>query len=354
MKEQRKKTFAKRLLVAMLSVMMTVTCVPASLFAYATEPEVSSGDVQTDVQTEKTQEDVQTEGTQEDIQAEGTQEDVQAEGTQEDVQAGGTQEDVQAEASEDSESPEDESEKTADNKTLKATLSGGVTITAVINEDAQLPEDVTIVAKELTEETSNFDYDKHCEEALEALQEDAEDVDGIKMAKFDDISFASESAGGVVEPKAPVSVTIDYKDGLKMKDADEVGIVHFGKKKAEALDKKDNKVKTKKNADESELTGASFEADSFSVYAVVGYYTVDFSFEVDGETYDFSLPGGGYISLSELAEALKIATDEEENDAFIDAVEDVSFSSPELVSVSKVDKDTTVGKLKGSSRFFVG
>ena len=78
---------------------------------------------------------------------------------------------------------------------------------------------------------------------------------------------------------------------------------------------------------------------------------VDFHYEVNGETFDFSLPGGGFISLYDLVEALEIAiddaeTEEDEIQAFMDAVVDVQFSTPELVSVSKVEEDTTVGAIK--------
>lgn len=48
----------------------------------------------------------------------------------------------------------------------------------------------------------------------------------------------------------------------------------------------------------------AFEASSFSIYALV--YTVDFSYAVNGMTYEFSIPGGGFVSLSDLVEILGI------------------------------------------------
>lgn len=47
-----------------------------------------------------------------------------------------------------------------------------------------------------------------------------------------------------------------------------------------------------------------FEGDSFSIYAIV--YTVDFHYEVNGKTYEFSIPGGGFVSLAHIIEALGI------------------------------------------------
>ena len=142
------------------------------------------------------------------------------------------------------------------------------------------------------------------------------------------------------------------------------------------------------SADADNLT---FEADSFSVYAIV--YTVDFHYEINGKMYDFSIPGGGFVSFTDLVEVLGIigdtnseengdeneaviADNTEENAAnegaeenginsdtktplalgdvevseatrkFVADVASVEFSSPELVDVSKVDVDTTVGQIK--------
>ena len=122
----------------------------------------------------------------------------------------------------------------------------------------------------------------------------------------------------------------------------------------------------------------AFEANSFSVYGVI--YTVDFHWEVDGRMYEFSLPGGGFISLFELIEVLGVAKTGENEDVylpgevpgidnqdistekginndiqvsertreFVADVVSVVFSRPELVDVSKVENETTVGGIKES------
>ncbi|MDO5138288.1 MAG: SpaA isopeptide-forming pilin-related protein, partial [Oscillospiraceae bacterium] len=127
-----------------------------------------------------------------------------------------------------------------------------------------------------------------------------------------------------------------------------------------------------------------FEANSFSVYAVV--YTVDFHWEVDGKSYDFSIPGGGFVSLSDIIEILGIAKKDEtevsneesevnekseaesnstevdndnkivltledvevseETHQFIADVENVEFSKPEKLWIGKIENKTTVGALK--------
>ena len=115
-----------------------------------------------------------------------------------------------------------------------------------------------------------------------------------------------------------------------------------------------------------------FETESFSVFAMV--YTVDFHWEVNGKTYEFSIPGGGFVSLAHLVEILGIAESETENEnkeeaaedveegqtgtsdaaeKFLAEVESVEFSNPELVWVGKVDEAVTVGGLKEANELKV-
>lgn len=137
----------------------------------------------------------------------------------------------------------------------------------------------------------------------------------------------------------------------------------------------------------TEETTVFFDTDSFSVYAIV--YTVDFHYEADGKIYEFSIPGGGFVSLEHIVEVLGIglnnpadesntsnissenATEADETkehiegtdpseDAihlnhvpvseatkvFVTDVANVEFSSPWLVWVGKADQAATVGELK--------
>lgn len=84
-----------------------------------------------------------------------------------------------------------------------------------------------------------------------------------------------------------------------------------------------------------------FETYSFSVFGII--YTVDFHWNVEGQSFEYSIPGGGFISLTELLTILQVADD---IPAFVAEIENVVFSNPELVWIGKIDEETTVGSIK--------
>ena len=123
------------------------------------------------------------------------------------------------------------------------------------------------------------------------------------------------------------------------------------------------------------VSGFEFVTEGFSEFVLK--YTVDFHWTVDGKRYEFSIPGGGFMSFQKLMELLGVAYDTDnwnsngeagntdaENEQsetvltlddievseatreFVAGVESVVFSSPDLVDVSKVEADTTVGQIK--------
>lgn len=70
---------------------------------------------------------------------------------------------------------------------------------------------------------------------------------------------------------------------------------------------------------------------------------VDFNWEVNERIYEFSIHGGGKITLSELVEALGMldATNFAGTDAFLKEVNDVTFSDGNLVAVTEVTEETS-------------
>ncbi|MDO4407742.1 MAG: SpaA isopeptide-forming pilin-related protein [Eubacteriales bacterium] len=221
------------------------------------------------------------------------------------------------------------------------------------------------------------------------------------------VSITSEAIRQAVEDSSTAPLVVHVEDSADESDKEN---------KADKSDEADIAVKTQdltetKDAEtEGNADTLTFEADSFSVYAVV--YTVDFHWEVNGKVFDFSIPGGGFVSLEHLVEVLGIgksdtntengaeeaglasgnkdgaedadveektdvsdktdgaeeaedvkASEEgsaeydeairlneaevsEETSLFVADVEKVEFSDPELVWVGKAEEAATVGGLK--------
>ena len=150
-----------------------------------------------------------------------------------------------------------------------------------------------------------------------------------------DICFFNAD-GEEIEPLKPVRVVMTPKTKVAGKDQT---VVHVD-------DQGGANVVEQSESGEGEV---AFDTDAFSVYALV--YTVDFHYELDGKTFDYSIPGGGAISFRALAEALGIMKDDPETAAnefeqFLENVAKLEFSTPELMAVTRLEQDSTVGAIK--------
>ena len=210
---------------------------------------------------------------------------------------------------------------------LKHTMqANGETVTVVVEAPAAagIPADATLSVTEIGDAGG---YQGYLSQVSEVVPEE-----NIQLARFFDITIV-DGEGNEVQPSEPVTVRIELADAPEGDDAAST-VVHFpdegGMDVVEATE---------------DAGTTTFDAEGFSVYGVV--YTVDFHYEVDGKTYDFSIPGGGYMSLRNLVEVLGVAEGAGMSpDEFVAQVADVQFSDPSLVWVGKVEQDTTVGGLK--------
>ena len=252
---------------------------------------------------------------------------------------------------------------TADGDTYRITLNYG--------PKAGIPEGAELQVEEILPEDES--YTDYLNESAAKLGVDSGDV---SFARFFDIEIQKD--GEKIEPKAPVQVTISLTDAPEEAVPEDLRILHFAPAGLETIDE------TKAEQKEDATIALSFEANGFSVYGVV--YTVDFHWKVNGKTYDFSIPGGGFVSLEHIVEALCLETNADDpheakeaelaeesagaeisddgaevygeaislneievSDAareFVADVEKVEFSSHELVWVGKVNEASTVGGLK--------
>ena len=299
------------------------------------------------------------------------------------AETAGTADTASEKAFEDKATGAEDKEDAEDGSFKAGTLTAdgdGYKITLDYTEKAEIPENAELSVREITAETDKEAYETCLEQAGQQVAADEKTGVDRKASRFFDIEILvrnkdreGKEETRKIEPAAPVSVNIQIIDDQAAEDSgsedsgpedkksgqSEPAVLHFAEEGVEQIDAevKDSQEQKgdedKDSGEESEPSGAateiSFEAESFSVYGVV--YTVDFYWEVDGKTYDFSIPGGGFVSFYKLIEILGIEvndsnTQKDEIQELVEGVESITFSNPELVSVSKVKEDTTVGAIK--------
>ena len=254
-----------------------------------------------------------------------------------------------------------EQEAAAEIMTLKATGSD-YTVILSYDETSKVPEGATLAVSEIAQDSE--EYKTYLEETKKAMGYAEEDTLPRYAARFFDIKIMDGNQE--FTPESGVSVEIAYDEPLAQQSDAEVRAVHFADDAASAEVIEANAVEPQNE----ETSAVEFTAETFSVYGVI--YTVDFSYSVNGKMYDFSLPGGGFVSFTNLIEVLGIiegtnsgendidsaeVTDQdaltlsdvtvsEETKKFVADVESIEFSNPELVWVGKVETDSTVGGIK--------
>ena len=211
------------------------------------------------------------------------------------------------------------------------------------------------------------------EEALDKVAEAVSNsVEGTSHSfQAVDISFR-DASGNEIEPAKPVRVTMTsdaIKTASETPEIAEPVVLHMvDEGAAEKIEQTDlmsaSDAANSTAADESAAfenaetadenlnvspDTVSFDSDQFSTYVIV--YTVDFHWEVNGKEFEFSIPGGGYVSFYDLVEGLGVEvndadTEKDEIQELVDGVANIEFSNQELVSVSKVEEDSTVGAIK--------
>ena len=228
-------------------------------------------------------------------------------------------------------------------------------VTVTCDTDANIPVGAELVVREVDAESDT--YDTYIANAAKAMDVSA---DKIAYAKLLDISIVKD--GEDITPETPVNVAIKLLDRESFDENESLNVIHYelGNEKPVLVDG-------------TEQDGVvSFEAEGFSVYGV--FYTVDFRWEVNGKKYEFSIPGGGFVSLEHLVEVLGIANSEAQSEAvdndhsayeeaidlnkaavsektreFVADVDSVEFSDPELAWVGKVNEDAAVREIKAFS-----
>ena len=228
----------------------------------------------------------------------------------------------------------------------------GYTIT-VIDKYSVLPEDTEIRVHEIIRSEEEDEYDGYYNDALEALQAEDDDkqINELAFAKFYDISLISEGSE-IKEPGEGVSVRIEYdKDQaqeMSVVDPDSVKIIHFaqdetsGKTQPEILKEENVEVSVKNNA----MTEAVFEADSFSVYAVLSTTIEKNILTRDGRNYKITVTYGPEAEVPEGAdlEVSEITSEDPDYNDYIEKTEKSLGWEPGSSSYSRLFDITIVDK----------
>ena len=222
----------------------------------------------------------------------------------------------------------------------------------VIVEDKNdiLPENTEIKVEEISKEEDSDSYQQYFDDSVKAINDDENtpSVTDLKFARFYNIQLVADGEE-IKVPDDTVNVKVEYDKELakymNVGDSENLRIVHFAENKKtgeiqpKVLNSKDVEVNTDKK---DNLTDTTFEAESFSVYAIV--YTVDFSYSVDGKTFDYSMEGDSSISLKSLLETLEAIKDDKDTepneiDLFMAEIDKVEFTNEELIKIEKVTDD---------------
>lgn len=208
------------------------------------------------------------------------------------------------------------------------------TITATFDETAGLPADVRLDAVEILPDVIYKDengnplystYEEYYEKAVKAVEKEKkleEQGQTVTTARFFDITFL-DNAGLPVEPKAPVSIAVKYKDALSAVDTADTMAVHFDvdEKKTtveEPAVKVTDVIDTKTDVKKEEIQEISFDAEKFSVYGVLGTETITTNYiTAEGDTYiitvsynkEADIPEGATLDVKEITNSGKSYTD---------------------------------------------
>ena len=226
------------------------------------------------------------------------------------------------------------------------TFEGDKYTVSVIDNKSALPGNTEVKVNEIDKKSDSDTYKQYYEDALKTVQDDKNggNVTSFSFARFYDISLVADGEE-IKYPDDAVSVRIEYDKELgkymNVGDTDNLRVIHFAKSKKtgeikpELLDKENIEINTDKK---DNLTDATFETEGFSVFAIV--YTVDFSYSVNGETFDYSIDGDSSVSLRSLLQSLNVINDDKDTDVnevdlFMNEIDTVEFTDSELISIEK-------------------
>ena len=189
------------------------------------------------------------------------------------------------------------------------------TIEVSVSKDNQIPENSKLNVKELDKDSEEFK--KKLDQATEAVQKDAEkkssddietSVDDASVRMFD-ITILNED-GDEIQPNGNVRVSVQYKNAVKVGADAKMKAVHFDEKNDE-VQVLTPETKADTSDTEKKVHEVRFNANGFSVYAIVGTSELTTKYiTASGETYevtvtyspDVGVPDGAELLVTEITE----------------------------------------------------
>ncbi len=152
-------------------------------------------------------------------------------------------------------------------KTILASDGHNYKVSVTCGADAEIPENAELQVFEITEESSLFD--EYRTNAGKLINRNIP-TEAIRIFDISIAAYSSEAEAGsdssyektVIEPKAPVNVTITYADGMPCDNGEEMKVVHFAESGMEVLDNQAEEINGK-------VESISFETNSFSSFATI-------------------------------------------------------------------------------------
>ncbi len=239
--------------------------------------------------------------------------------------------------------------------TLEASDGSSYTVRVSYNTEAQIPKDTQLQVTEIPE--GGRIYEEYLKKTINAIGESRM---ALSYVRFFDISLLC--GGAEFEPQAPVNVEIELLDKESGGVVENTTLIHFAED-AETENGESVNAEVLEIGEAAEPGIVRFAADGFSVFGVV--YTTDFAWQVDGQTYELSFPEEGTFSFAHLAEALGLADRSPEKGSgqpsvrrhiprgaeeaeisentrrFVEDIESITSSSPDLLSVSRTEEENT-------------
>lgn len=217
------------------------------------------------------------------------------------------------------------------------------TIEVSVNKDNQIPEGSELKVKELDQDSEEFK--KKLDQAAEAVQKDAEkkssddietSVDDASVRMFD-ITILNED-GDEIQPNGNVRVSVKYKNAVKVGADAKMKAVHFDEKNDE-VQVLTPETKADTSDTEKKVHEVRFNANGFSVYAIVGTETLTGGVvTADGSTYEVTVTYGpeAGIPTGATLEVSEVVSDSDDYEEYVEKTAEAVGSAADALNYIKL------------------